>query len=483
MNINEHTVLVAKITIRMTAQDANVFVLPLIFLDGKLLISYAEYAYEKRQKSSSWHQKSASAVALFMRYLTRRRKDFPDPVSCFRAFVDDLEFGTIDPITLEDSSSLFWFPKSLQSINKIISYVTLFNEYNFNRAEQLATETNTPLKSILLNPKRLASFAERNINLAAWHHKYSNSFLPHTRTINKAHISTVNSVNTNYRINNKTKLYTFPNERIFDLLNAFRTRTKLGVFTQQHNLRDMLITLLMHFGGLRVSEPFHLFVEDIMENPNHPNEALVKLYHPDSRRMQLGKMGLRTRTDKRNPHSYYSGWKNKDINEVTTVKWFPVEAGQWFWEVWVLYMTQQRVESAPDRIHPFAFTNKNGDPASYGNFQQAHKRAVERIGLVVAKENGTTPHSHRHRYGSDIWEATKDSFLLQKLLRHSSPISQYIYIHHNDENIRSELHNGFATLKKAAKESKPLDQLYDSLKQEISNETTSRLPEYLRADL
>lgn len=477
MNNHDHTVLVARITIRMTVRDANVFVLPLIFVNESLLTSYAKYAYEKRKKSLSWHQKSASAVALFMNYLGKRRKDFSDPVSCFSTFVDDLEFGTINPVTEKDPSGLYWSPKSCQNVNKIIGYITLFNEYNYRRAEQLAIETNTPLNAILLNKKRLADFSERHINLAAWHHKHSNSFLAHTRGIDKAQTNFVHSIKSNYQMRKTTQLYTFHKDRIFDLLDAFSTRVKVGNFMQQHNLRDMLITILMHFGGLRVSEPFHLFVEDIMENPNHPGEALVKLYHPDSRRARLVKMGLRTRTDKRNPNSYYSGWKNQDINEATTVKWFPVEAGEWFWDLWLLYMTQQRVEATLDRVHPFAFTNKNGDPASYGNFQQAHKRAVERIGLVVAKENGTTPHSHRHRYGSDVWETTKDPVILQKVLRHSSPLSQYVYIHPSDETIRSELHNGFAALKTMAMERNALVLLSDSL-QNISIETLARLPEY-----
>ncbi|WP_261885443.1 gamma-mobile-trio recombinase GmtY [Vibrio pomeroyi] len=478
MTKNESIVLVAKISIRMTVRDANVFALPLIFVNENLLVSYAQYAYEKRNKSSSWHQKSASSVALFIRYLINRRKDFSDPVSCFKSFIDDLEFGTIDPTTSEDPSNLFWAPKSLKNLNKTINYITQFNEYNYKRAKELAVEKQVPLKAILLNKKRTASLYEKHVNLAAWHHKHSNSFLAHTKTLDKDQINAAYNIKSQYRMQKQTKLYTFDRERIFDLLYAFGTRVKVGSFIQTHNLRDILITILMHFGGLRVSEPFHLFVEDIMENPNHSGEALVKLYHPDSRREKLAKMGLRPRTDKHNPHSYYSGWKSQYINEVTTVKWFPVEAGKWFWELWVLYMTQQRVESSQDRIHPFAFTSRNGDPASYGSFLQAHKRAVERIGLIVAKENGTTPHSHRHRYGSDVWEVTKDPVILQKVLRHSSPLSQYVYIHPSDETIRSELHNGFAALKEIANERNALELLSDSIK-DTSTETFSRLSEYL----
>tara|TARA_B100001059_G_C17744145_1_gene533336 strand:+ start:295 stop:933 length:639 start_codon:yes stop_codon:yes gene_type:complete len=212
MTKNESIVLVAKISIRMTVRDANVFALPLIFVNENLLVSYAEYAYEKRNKSSSWHQKSASSVALFIRYLVNRRKDFSDPVSCFKSFIDDLEFGTIDPTTSEDPSNLFWAPKSLKNLNKTINYITQFNEYNYKRAKELAVEKQVPLKAILLNKKRTTSLYEKHVNLAAWHHKHSNSFLAHTKTLDKDQINVAYSIKSQYRMQKQTKLYTFDRE-------------------------------------------------------------------------------------------------------------------------------------------------------------------------------------------------------------------------------------------------------------------------------
>jgi site-specific recombinase XerC len=40
------------------------------------------------------------------------------------------------------------------------------------------------------------------------------------------------------------------------------------------NLRDILITMLMHYGGLRMSEPFHLYIHDVI--PDKP--LLVRLW-------------------------------------------------------------------------------------------------------------------------------------------------------------------------------------------------------------
>lgn len=473
----KHTVLVAKVKIRMTVRDSNSFLLPLIFIGDKLLDTYANYAYQHRRKSQSWHQKSASAVALFIKYLAKRRKNFPEPFTCFKTFVDDLEFGTIDLKTGEDPTGLFWSPKSSQGTSKIIGYITRFNEYNYQLAEHAAIESHTTTKAILLNKKVPASFAEKQIKLAAWHHKHSNAFLPHILKLDQNDISSVYEVKSQYH-KRATPLYTFPKDRIFDLIDAFRTKTKSGDFIEQHNLRDMLITMLLHFGGLRMSEPFHLFVEDIMENPNHNGEALVKLYHPESRRDQLAKMGLRPRTDPRNPFSYRAGWKNKDIDEVTVIQWFPVEAGVWFWELWVLYMTTQRAEPPYDKVHPFAFTKEGGAPASYQSFGLAHRRAVERIGLVVAKNLGTTRHAHRHTYASGVWEATRDPVILQKVLRHSNPQSQFVYIHPSDQKIRDALNSGFATLKKMATEHNTLDMLANAMAHETNPKFQTRLTEY-----
>ncbi|MEZ9291233.1 gamma-mobile-trio recombinase GmtY [Vibrio lentus] len=482
MNL-EHTILVVKLKVRMTKHDSNIFVLPLIFIGEQLLASYARYAYLHRRKSNSWHQKSASAVALFMKYIAKRRKDFPDPVSCFKAFVDDLEYGTIDPQTGQDFGDLYWAVRSSKNTNKFINYISKFNQYNYRQAEEYASKNDSTTKAILLNKQIPADSSEKHIKLAAWHHRHSNAFLPHTLKRNQSEMNFVDEVRSHYHNGNNlsTPLYTFPKSRIFDLLSAFKTHTKSGDFVRQYNLRDMLVTMLMHFGGLRMSEPFHLYVEDIMENPNHPGEALVKLYHPDSRTARLARMGLRPRTDARCSHSYRAGWKNKNINEVTTVKWFPVEAGEWFWDLWVLYITQQRVEAPYDNIHPFAFTQKDGKPASYSSFNQAHKRAVERLGLIVAKKNGTTPHSHRHTYGSDVWEQTQDQVILQKVLRHSSPMSQYVYIHPSDERIRDSLNDSFNALKQMTNY-EVLNKLDRTIKKDASSSFRARLTEYSKLE-
>jgi hypothetical protein len=49
---------------------------------------------------------------------------------------------------------------------------------------------------------------------------------------------------------------------------------------RRYNVRNMMISLLDGWGGLRKSEGFHLWVQDIVEDPNNLARALVVLNHP-----------------------------------------------------------------------------------------------------------------------------------------------------------------------------------------------------------
>ncbi|MDW5308678.1 site-specific integrase, partial [Acinetobacter baumannii] len=49
----------------------------------------------------------------------------------------------------------------------------------------------------------------------------------------------------------------------------------------QYDYKSQAITMLMNYGGLRKSEIFHIYTSDITLNPNRPQEALVRVYHPE----------------------------------------------------------------------------------------------------------------------------------------------------------------------------------------------------------
>jgi len=69
-----------------------------------------------------------------------------------------------------------------------------------------------------------------------------------------------------------------------------------------------------------------------------------------------------------------------------------------------------------------------GSPYTIASYVEAHRRAVEQIGLVPAKANGTTPHGHRHAMGHYVAvDAELPPAAIMKILHHASLDSQAVY--------------------------------------------------------
>ncbi len=376
----------------------------------------------------------------------------------FEAFSDALYTGTCD-LHGRDNSGLRWPPRHKQNAASIINHVTWYSDWLYNKSEKYAQQHDLPLKTVLLNPKRKASRAEYLSNLAAYHHRKNRAFLSYAFD-DKAARSQAEYSRT-IHTKNTTPLFrtepakAFPEQFFWELLQAFTIpgSKQTDPIFKRLNLKNCLITLLMHYGARRVSEPFHLYINDIMEDPEKKGSALVKLHHYESgkppqldhrskqctnRRDYLKQVfGRLPRKDSACSKSYYCGWKNPVVNKecYLVVNWFYPNAGELFWKLWRLYLQHQYVSGD----HPFAFTNKNGEPASYHKFIEAHARAVRRIGLDPRKDSGTTAHGHRHAYGHRARAAGIDPITLQRMMDHSSIESQRTYTVPTGEEIRKEL--------------------------------------------
>ena len=77
----------------------------------------------------------------------------------------------------------------------------------------------------------------------------------------------------------------------------------------------------MNYGGLRKSEIFHIYISDITLNPNRPQEALVRVYHPElglapdpdfknRREFLLSKTSFKPRNNYSFTERLYAGWKS-----------------------------------------------------------------------------------------------------------------------------------------------------------------------------
>lgn len=415
--------------------------IPVLVTEYGPLMPLVEYFRERVEvRSQNWMIKLTQAVGLLIDYMEANQDCFNDTKDLFSTFVLRLSSGTVNKDGL-DPSGLYWNGRNPELVRQLVSQLSDFSDW---MAKKQGTEP--------LNPWRQATRSEERLAWAAWYHKRDRAFLAHTWSSDDSGYRMTRARNALLQrtptIDHESVKF-FPNNHIADLLfKGFIVpgKQKSPRLEERLNLRDILITLLMHFGGLRVSEPFHLFVHDVQSDPSHPEQARVKVFHPslglapldwfspegkpircNRQRYLLGKYGLKPRDDYHITSQLHAGWKNNALDDKARymdVYWFPEWAAELFQKLWVFYMAQRTRLSCD---HPFAFVTLKGKPYSIDSFETQHRRAVERIGLVPAKAMGTSPHGHRHAYGQTLADAELDPIYRKKALHHKSLESQAVY--------------------------------------------------------
>lgn len=425
--------------------------IPVILTEHGPLMPLARYlAFVGHARSQSWMNKLVLGVSLLLDYFLANRSCFEDSRDLFVAFAGALHSGTIGPDGI-DPSGLYWFGRGESAVRGLLGPITALSDWLADR------DGTRPL-----NPWRTATRGEEALAWAAWHQRRDRAFLGHTYSSSAAAVElrrarSVMLGRTPVVDRGATKI--FPRERILDLLFAgfiVPGRQTSPRLEERLNVRDILITMLMHYGGVRVSEPFHLFVHDVAANPLHPDQALVRIYHPSSGAVppDAGVPGLKQQPLNRQaylrtrygllPRNLYSttnqlhaGWKGNALEgggNFFYVFWSSTWAAELFLKLWIYYMSTR---SQLDCIHPFAFVTEKGDPYSLDTFMGQHAKAVERIGLIPAKVLGTTAHGHRHAYGQKLAKAKIGALVIKKAMHHRSLESQAIYTEPEYEQVQS----------------------------------------------
>jgi integrase len=481
------TVLKAKVSIDNTGRILH---LPAIIIEGVgLLIPHLQYLKQNKHKSKSWMDSSVRAIKLLLSYSDSNRHCFSTPQKMFEEFADALRTGTCDSNGL-DSSGLRW--KQRGDAKNVVNHITNFSEWLYRES---GGETE------LLNPTRKASAQERILNLAAYHHKVNRSFLSHTfdLTEDAARVYSVSTRKDESHIADMEPPISFDEHSFKLLLNhgfRFENVNESSLEYNHYNLRNILITLLLHYGGLRTSEPFHLYIDDIMEDPDRKGNALVKVHHPidgiapyyfrkknaerkSTRKDYLNqKFGIEPRWG-HHKKSSRAGWKNplldSKIGKYFVVQWFPTEIAQYFLTLWKIYLKTQYIRPRIGHEHPFAFTNQFGGPASVSGYRKAHQAAVKKIGLKWNKEMGTTPHAHRHAYGQRLIDSGVGPLIIKKAMHHKSIESQLTYTQPSVLKIRQQLEEAEYILALKNKEiscnsvTKTLESISDNIVDKFNN--------------
>ncbi|HAS6987626.1 gamma-mobile-trio recombinase GmtY [Vibrio parahaemolyticus] len=444
---------------KVSLDGLRTITLRVISLNGALLETFLHYQLSRKHRGKTWHRENAQAMVLLLNYWQTTQGKFASPRLMFEAYSDAVRYGTI-LADGSDPTGLRWHPRSAAQANKLIKHITAYSDWLFN---------DTGEESALLNPLRKATPYEKMLNLAAYHHRKNNSFLKHTFDDSKANKQAeyVRSVGRHKEPQTTEATYTFPKDKTWEVIEeGFTIRgSKTGDPVHKRlDLAKVLAFMLMRFCGLRISESLNVYVCDISVDPVLTNRQLdkkiplVKVHHPEKGfapnewRKKYNKptatraeylkaeYAILPRDDKSSPKCLYTGWKNPVLikGQFYMVAYFNnAQAAEIFMIYWQLYLKYQ----APrNQSHPFAFSNlKNGKPLSYKAMRDGLKRAVEKVGLVSRKSEGTTPHGLRHLFKAELEDLGLDQQSIMTMMHHKSIKSQDPYGHKTHEEIQAAM--------------------------------------------
>lgn len=413
-------------------------VLPIIVTEHGVLGQFARYMHLNRLKSRSWQDSATFAVQLLLEYMEANQGFFDTPRALFTEFSNTLYTGTV--LNSCDLSGLWWQPRQPEDVGKLIGHITRFTDW----LSVVNEDAN-----LQLNPWRQATRHEERLNWAAYSHRRDNAFLSHLWRAKPQANQSRAVLSRTLSVESQTPAKAFPEEKIEQLLSeGFRRRARdlRGAI----GLRNVLITMLMHYGGLRLSEALSLWSDDVSVEMG---EVIVRMHHPEyglapdgtNRSIYLqSRYGLLPRNKLvKATDPLFLGWKNNLITDphrrCFDVFFYPHEVGQVFAGLWRDYHLKQRVKPLAGKDHPYAFTNRDGRPYSHRMYRKAHKLGIERIGLVYEKLQGTTPHGHRHAYGQRLARDGADPLLIKNAMHHASITSSQTYTQPTPTQMRQSL--------------------------------------------
>jgi len=413
-------------------------VLPVVITEHGVLSQFAQYIYLQRCMSRAWQDAATFAIQLLLEFSEANQRFYEQPRALFAAFSDALYTGTIEG--RRDPSGLYWQARQPDDANALIDHITSFTDWLSKINEDAGLQ---------LNPWKEASRHEQRLNWAAYAHRRDNAFLAHLLFRGEPQMDQSRTIRSRGLPNGHlTPTKAFPELKLNLLItDGFRRRARdrRGLV----DLRNVLITSLMHYGGLRLSEALSLWCDDVtIEN----GEVIVRVHHPESRLAPDGKtnranylqerFGLLPRNQLvKATDSLFLGWKDPLITDEALmcfeVYFFSHDAGLEFAQLWRDYHLKQRAKPMVGAQHPYAFTNRDGQPYSHRMFRKAHQLAVERVGLKPGKFLGTTPHGHRHAFGQRLAAAHASALTIKNAMHHKSIESSRVYTQPTSTDLRN----------------------------------------------
>ncbi|MCK9908190.1 gamma-mobile-trio recombinase GmtY [Microbacteriaceae bacterium K1510] len=406
-------------------------------------------------RSSSWQNTVVRAVGLLWDYTTQV-KHHTTVRDLFRGFALAILSGTIKEDG-SDPTGLLWPSTPRSRAVGLVKSIEAFAEWCSSEDDAVSPITTEILPLV-------PGTADHMTQMLVWHRMRRASMLQHIKAAPKSYRRPIVDHGRDPRGHDAEPVKFFPPEYAEKLLweghKRPATEREPNIFLR-YNVRDMMIALLDGWGGLRRSEGLHLWLDDVIDDPTHPGQALVVLHHPAEsklhwhnpltgrsetltrREVLYRAYGLRPRNDVKRG-AYHAGWKGMDLDGAyrARVFWIDDKAAALFWMLYLGYIRYVRPVIMEQRTrlggrdHPFLFVSERinaktglpGEPYSEKAYERNHQAAVERMGLVHAKERGTTTHGLRHLYGQTLAKLSVPAQVIKKGLHHRSFLSQAPYV-------------------------------------------------------
>jgi|AOAMet1_18_M0_10_1038524.scaffolds.fasta_scaffold01313_1 hypothetical protein len=447
-------------------------VVPALYIEvgGKptLVTNLIRYFTVYPLRSYDWRRKTARAVGLFYDFSKSHIETRGNKIShrdMVRAFALAYLNGTVTPGSSEDALGLYWPPSSIKAVKGAVSSLQRFTSWC--AGEGITSSEAVSGYGVFPSERSFIRYLSTAMKIKDM------SFLGYTsktgdvakRLSGKA-VNKIVDLGTSTDATVKTAKY-FPSWLVPDLITeGFIVRPGVEVLHEREDLAAKMITLLMMFGAVRMSEPFHLWFNDVIPQVDgsckiilqHPSDAQTNLPYEKKiiRKAYLAERGLQPRDVDGLPKTLYAGWKDLAVDQSlqAPVHFIHGSAEVLFREMFIYYLRYREhlIESYKERTnttHPWLFVSKHGDttgsPYSIDSYKKALERAYKRLerrkGYTIprGKNAGTTPHGMRHFAGQSLSDAGVDSKVVQRLLHQRSIFSQQTYTEPSDQRISDEL--------------------------------------------
>jgi hypothetical protein len=423
---------------------------------------FDSYFAENALRSNEWRWLVSTSVGLFIDYCMAMwisvngrppaHSDHGYERWLLRGFAKAIANGTfeVDKGKTRETLGLYWKPKGPERASRLVShlsaYFTFLADLGYGARWSEAINHSSGLPPV--GPYRQAAAAAMRLQF---------KFLAHLGSAPPKQTHSLKGVIG--EVKNAWEVHSFPSKYIASLLfNGFNCETA------------RLIAFILFAGGLRTSEPLHLFVSDVQFAEQQP---CLFLHHPRygrvidgngrtvSREEHLASFGLvpRTLTQGR----LHSGWKAmKGDRKGTPAYWLPIPfLAVQLGKLLTKYMMQTRPMIMASRRrslsdHPFLFVNSGrmadanggeiGDPYTISAFRAEWSAAVRRVSrlrndptLIVAKTMGTTPQGARHFYGRYLRTLGLEGTIIADCMHHRSILSHLVYTQLTPSELSAEL--------------------------------------------